>query len=133
MDRRAVSPADHQACLDLAAARSPLFPPRLAAFLAHPADFYVLKHDSRLLACGGFSLSPNSPEAHLHWLLVSPSHERQGLGRYLTMFLLKQISSRGPISLVHASLPPPFETFLLKQGFHPHPGHLYTKRLTVCP
>lgn len=35
--------------------------------------------------------------------------------------------------LVHASLPPPFETFLLKQGFHPHPGHLYTKRLTVCP
>ncbi len=133
MEIRAFQPRDQEPCLALAAARSPEWGARFTEYLLMaPRNFHVLEHEGQLLACGGFDLADGVAEADLRWLLVSPPVERQGLGRYLLMYLLKQISAQGNVSLVHVYAPEPYGAFYLKQGFRPQAEHRYTKKLSVC-
>ena len=109
MDPRPYQPCDRDACLALADAPTPEF----AAFLGNPANCTVLEHDGRVVGCGGFLISGNS--AILIHGVIHRDFRRMGLGRFLLLYRLRQISQSAEFARV--SCPPQFAPFYEKQGF----------------
>jgi len=118
MDIRAFSEADRAECEVLLASRD------LAGAISD--HFFVLEHEDKILGCGGFTGD------RLESLAVRLEFENQGLGRFLLMYLLKNIGT----PLVHAHAPLAFAGFFETQGFRrtiQSPTHVFlTKKLTVC-
>ena len=99
--------------------------------LQPPHQFYVLEHEGQIVACGGFQIaSPNTVE--LREYMVHPGWRRQGLGRFLIFYLLKQIADLGTIEQVYVEAPPEAGGFFEKQGFHRLGPLQFSKKLTVC-
>ena len=96
-----------------------------------PTHFHVFEHNGQILAFGGYEVT-SPATAQIKQYMVHPDWRRQGLGRYLILYLLKQISAQGHIEQVHTQATPDASTFFERQGFHPVSHHNYTKRLTVC-
>jgi N-acetylglutamate synthase-like GNAT family acetyltransferase len=138
MDIRPYTSADRDACLDLFDSHFPAPScPDFAAFLASPAGlFFVLDHESCIVGCGGYTLDGSPGAATLVWVMVRPDLQRQGLGRYLLMYCLRQIGNLGGIDRVVVDAPPTAVRFFERQGFRPfsvQPDHVQLqKKLTVC-
>ena len=98
---------------------------------AQPANFTVLEHAASLVGCGGFDIDPEGA-ATLHHGMIRKDFARLGLGRFLLMFRLRQISPHN-IPLVRLSAPPESAGFFLKQGFKTLDGVNFFMKLTVCP
>jgi len=119
MDPRPYQPADLPACQ------------AILPTLEVPTHFHVFEHNGRILAFGGYEItSPTT--AQIKQYMVHQDWRRQGLGRYLILYLLKQISAQGHIAQVHAQATTDATTFFERQGFHPAGSNYYTKKLTVC-
>ncbi|MCX6610905.1 MAG: GNAT family N-acetyltransferase [Acidobacteria bacterium] len=124
MDPRPYQPTDLPACKAIL--------PTLEA----PTHFHVFEHNGEILAFGGYEItSPTS--AQIKQYMVHPDWRCQGIGRYLILYLLKQISAEGNIAEVRAIASSDLDGFFEKQGFRPLPssstsGRIYTKKLTVC-
>ena len=124
MDPRPYLPADLTACK------------AILPTLEVPTHFHVFEHNGEILAFGGYEVtSPTS--AQIRQYVVHPEWRCQGIGRYLILYLLKQISAHGNIAEVRAFASSDLDGFFEKQGFRQQSAssassRIYTKKLTVC-
>ena len=136
MDIRPYSPADHAACLEIFdACMAPESRPSFAAFLdGDPAPFFVAEHEGEIVGCGGFAI--NGEAARLHWGMVHRNWQRQGLGRFLLFYRLREITRNAAVQLVTLEAPRHAVPFFAGQGFREVNGDSdraeMVKRLVVC-
>ena len=146
MDLRPYQPSDRASCLAVfdslppdtadAAARR-----RFEAFLDHPAGpYFLIDHDDAVVGCGGFSLEQNESTATLHWGMIRSDSRKLGLGRFLLLYRIREISKAGNFQLLRVETPPASAPFFQKQGFREKHGFRQfqntlqlIKKLTVCP
>jgi ribosomal protein S18 acetylase RimI-like enzyme len=129
MEIRPYTAADREGCL---AALETVAPESLAAFEAYldaAPVLFVAEHDGRIAGFGGIETGDGM--ARLVWGTVRRDVQRMGLGRFLLMYRLKEISKRGNFEFVTAQVPEAAQAFFLAQGFRQN-GPLMTKRLAVC-
>jgi N-acetylglutamate synthase-like GNAT family acetyltransferase len=100
-----------------------------------PAQFYVAEHNGAIVGCGGFEA--NGREARLVWGMVHGRWQRQGLGRFLLFYRMREITRAGAVDAVFARVPAAVAGFFAGQGFReigPAEGGVeMVKRLVVCP
>lgn len=108
-----------------------------AAFLDQPGvNFRVLENDGRIVGCGGFRIKPEQATAELEWGIIHTTLRRQGVGRYLLMARLHEISRLNSVQFASVLVPMEFAGFYEKQGFRPQGVEAglarLVKKLTVC-
>lgn len=137
MEIRPYAPADAAACLAVYDSHAPEPAERaaFAAFLTAPAGAYlVMEHEGRILGCGGFTVAP--PEARLTWGMVHRDAARQGLGRFLLLYRLKEIGKSAGVVFAGVSAPRALAGFYARQGFKElssAPGRVEMQmKLQVC-
>ncbi len=82
-----------------------------------PAVYLVLEHDGRLIGCGGFRAEAGQPVARLEWGMIQRDLQRQGLGRYLLLYRLKEIGRVAGVQHVELTAPPGIAPFFEKYAF----------------
>lgn len=92
--------------------------------------FFVAEHEGAIIGCGGFAVDGST--AHLLHGMVHRDWQRQGLGRFLLFYRMREISKAGAVVMVIAAPPEGAAGFFEKQGFRREQGVL-VKKLTVCP
>jgi GNAT superfamily N-acetyltransferase len=131
MDLRTFGISDLQGCLAVAESAGCSREGLEAHLEKMDAPFFVLVHEDRVLGCGGFRIAGG--EAWLEWGMVSREVWRQGLGRYLLMWRLKEIGRVAPgVEFVRAHVPEEIQGFYVKQGFRLGAEGEVVKRLAVC-
>jgi N-acetylglutamate synthase-like GNAT family acetyltransferase len=139
MDIRPFTPADRDACLAVFDSNTPDLlqmdrRPSFAARLDDTGAYFVAEHDGTIVGCGGYALKGNA--AHLQWGLVHRQWQRQGLGRFLLFYRLREITRNGAVEMVGLEAPLSSSQFFASQGFREvsRSGNevTMTKRLTVC-
>jgi ribosomal protein S18 acetylase RimI-like enzyme len=149
MELRPYQAADRAACLAIFDSNPGCFAPHerreFEDWLDHiEGEYFVLPHEGEVLACGGFALSEDRARANLTWGMVHHAWQGKGLGRYLTLYRLREISKRGPVVLVGLDTSQHTQGFYEKLGFKPvsfeangyAPGLDRVDmrlKLTVCP
>ncbi len=142
MDARPYLPADKDACLVIFDSNLPAFfaadeRALFATFLENPGPYYVMEHNGAIVACGGFRIFGNT--ARLTWGMIRHDLHRHGLGRFLLLFRLREMTRHHPdVEMVSLETSPLAAPFYQSQGFrvtrHTDAGFVeLTKRLTVCP
>jgi N-acetylglutamate synthase-like GNAT family acetyltransferase len=140
MDIRPYTTADRDPCLAVLHSHTqPRLPgdERFQTFLEilH-GPFFVMEHDAAIVGCGGYVLSPETDSARLLWGMVRSDLQRQGLGRFLLMFRLREIGKHGDVRMVHALASKSAAPFFEKQGFRTlsvsDDGVELVKKLAVC-
>lgn len=58
--------------------------------------YFVVEMDGHVVACGGIYYDERFAMAGLSWGMVDPEYQRQGIGRKLTEFRIKQICKAFP-------------------------------------
>lgn len=125
MEARRYATQDRDACLLLFDSNTPEYflPQERVQFEAwldsNPEHYFVLEHDGLIVACGGFALPPSgSTMASLTWGMVGRQWRRQGLGRFLLMFRMREMSKSGAeIQMVNLETTPQAAPFFASQGF----------------
>jgi N-acetylglutamate synthase-like GNAT family acetyltransferase len=136
VDIRAYAAADRDACLEIFDSNSPGLMERdpFVQFLADPGSFFVAEHNDQIVGCGGYSL--HGAAARLHWGMVHRKFQRQGLGRFLLFYRLREITRDPAVQMVGLTAPRPAVPFFQSQGFREAVGDEQSaemvKRLTVC-
>lgn len=143
MEIRTYQLQDLEACLRLfdtnlpqhfAAHERPLF----EAFLRSPSgSYFVMEKDGELLGCGGFAREGEPGLVSLTWGMVRGDLHRNGLGRFLLFYRLKEIGKLPGVSMVQLKTMPHTAPFFEKAGTFRvvgEEGGLVTmaKRLEVC-
>ena len=141
MDTRLYQDTDREACLAVFDTNLPdYFGPherdKFSAFLqARPGPYFVMEHNDAIVACGGYTLSSPST-ARLTWGIVGREFHRQGLGRFLLLYRLRNLTRDNPaVEMVGLATSPQAAPFFESQGFRrANADNLIemTKRLTVC-
>jgi N-acetylglutamate synthase-like GNAT family acetyltransferase len=126
MEVRPYLASDRDDCLavfDSNAARGFFGPAARGAFevfLENPAGPYlVLEHDGRIVGCGGYRVDPDQPAAVLSWGMIHYDLHRNGLGRYLLLYRLKEIGRAPFVQFVVLETPPQAAPFFEKFAFRP--------------
>ena len=140
MDIRPYSPADRDACLEIFDSNTPdlLSPnarPKFMEFLDAPASsFFIAEHNGEIAGCGGFEII--GVTARLHWGMVRRPWQRQGLGRFLLFYRLREITRDAAVEIVGLEAPRQAVPFFTAQGFREVAGTSeyaeMAKRLVVC-
>lgn len=140
MDIRPYSPADHDACLEVFDSNSPellsaSLRPAFAVFLdSGEKPFFVAEHDGEIVGCGGFTI--DGTMARLLWGIVRRQWQRQGLGRFLLFYRLREITRNAAVQMVSLRAPRQAAAFFTSQGFREVSGDgewvEMVKRLAVC-
>ena len=123
MDVRAYSPADRAACLAVFDSNTPQFfnpgeRPDFEKFLdAVDCSYFVMEHDGAIAGCGGYAIAQDTSLASLVWGMVRGDLHKLGLGRFLLMFRLREITKAGGIQLVRLGTSQHTAPFFEKQGF----------------
>lgn len=115
MDIRKFTEADREACLAIFESNSPAWfhPSELSGLVARldaPGDYFVAEHDGRAIGAGGFDGS------RIVWLMVDASFHGNGVGRFLMMYLLRELA-RGGFATVELGTTPAVVPFYEKFGF----------------
>jgi GNAT superfamily N-acetyltransferase len=123
MDVRPYLKADRAVCLEVFQSNTPDFLPphdrqNFEEFLDGPCSpYFLLEHDAEIVACGGYVVMDDT--ARLLWGMVRRNWHRQGLGRFLLLFRLREITKIGRIKLVTLSTSQHAAPFYQHQGFKP--------------
>jgi N-acetylglutamate synthase-like GNAT family acetyltransferase len=123
MDLRPYLPADRDLCLGLFDSNTPHFfdsreRRKFEEFLDEQhCPYFVMEHDGAIVGCGGFAIEPDKATARLVWGMVRSDSHKLGLGRYLLLFRLREITKVGGIQMVHLDTPQHSALFYEKQGF----------------
>ncbi len=150
MDVRPYLPVDRDACLAVFDSNTPDFFEShsrrdFEKFLDGPGGpYFVMEHDGAIIGCGGYSVEDEKAPARLVWGMVRRDWRRQGLGRFLLLFRLREITKRGGVEMVHLDAAPDSAPFFQSQGFKVasivRDGYAagldrieMTMKLTVCP
>ena len=148
MDVRPYLTADREACLALFDSNTPQYfhiseRSGFEQFLTDPqCPYFVMEWNGELVGCGGYDLSGEI--ASLVWGIIRHDFHRQGLGRYLLLFRLREIGRAGTFPAVQVDTSQIAAPFFAKQGFRTMevipdgwaPGYdrvPMLKKLTVCP
>jgi N-acetylglutamate synthase-like GNAT family acetyltransferase len=139
MDIRPYTPSDREACLAVYDSNAPEFlPPDRRQSFAERLDsadpFYVAEHEGSIAGCGGYVLTRNT--AHLQWGLVHRQWQRQGLGRFLLFYRMREVTKHAAVETVTLETPTAAAPFFASQGFREvarsESTVSMTKRLIVC-
>jgi len=150
MDVRPYLPADCNACLAVFDSNTPDFfksPERrhFEEFLERPnCSYFVMEQDGAIVGCGGYFLTEDKALARLVWGMVRRDWHRQGLGRFLLLFRLREITKVGGVQMVRLETSQHSALFFESQGFKvarvAREGYAagldqveMTMKLTVCP
>jgi ribosomal protein S18 acetylase RimI-like enzyme len=123
MDVRPYLPSDRDACLAIFDSNSPEFFKShgrgdFEEFLDGPGgNYFVMEHEGAVIGCGGYIVAPEKTLARLVWGIVGRDWRRQGLGRFLLLFRLREITKAGGVEMVHLDTPPDSAPFFRSQGF----------------
>jgi len=123
MDLRPYLPGDRDLCLVLFDSNTPHFfdsreRRKFEEFLDEQrCSYFVMEHDGAIVGCGGFEIEPDKTTARLVWGMVRSDSHKLGLGRYLLLFRLRQITKVGGIQIVYVDSPQQSAPFYKKQGF----------------
>lgn len=122
MEVRQYTAADGNSCLAVFDSNRPDYfaggeRERFEKFLAEPdSPYFVMEHESAVVGCGGFAVSGNS--ARLTWGMIRRQLHRRGLGRFLLLYRLREISRSGvEVETVGLDTTPLAAPFFLSQGF----------------
>jgi len=80
-------------------------------------SYFVMEHDGAIVGCGGYAIEQEKALARLVWGMVRSDSQKLGLGRYLLLFRLREITKAGGIQTVHLDAPQNSARFYEKQGF----------------
>ena len=122
MDVRTYSPADRNACLAVFDSNTPGFfdPAERAGFEAFldgvDCYYFVMEHDGAVAGCGGYAIDEEM-RASLVWGMIRGDLHKLGLGRFLLMFRLREITKAGGVQLVSLGTSQRTAPFFEKQGF----------------
>ena len=123
MDIRPYLPSDRQACLAVFDSNTPDFfesheRSGLEEFLSSPnCSYFVMEHEGSIAGCGGYSISEEKALARLVWGMVRRDWHRQGLGRLLLLFRLREITKAGGVQMVRLDTSQHAAPFFERQGF----------------
>ena len=101
MDVRPYLPVDRDLCLAVFDSNTPDFFEShsrrdFEKFLDCPGGpYFVMEHDGAIIGCGGYSVEDEKAPARLVWGMVRRDWRRQGLGRFLLLFRLREITKKG--------------------------------------
>lgn len=133
MDIRAYSAADREGCLAVFASTGLEGREAFEEFL-DSGTMFVAEHDGAVVGCGGFVLK--GATAELRWGMVDKKWQRQGLGRFLLFYRLREIGKLSNVELVELEAPREVVAFFAGQGFREVSGDerrvRMVKRLAVC-
>ncbi|HEY6391385.1 MAG TPA: GNAT family N-acetyltransferase [Bryobacteraceae bacterium] len=121
MELRSYSSADRDLCLAVFDSNTPrVFDPgarrEFEEFLdRRDCPYFVMEHDGAIVGCGGYAIE--QALARLVWGMVRCDSHGLGLGRYLLLFRLREITKAGGIQTVHLETPRHSAQFYEKQGF----------------
>ena len=113
--------------------------------LLQPEEQEVLRRTRFVIAgCGGYFLTEDKALARLVWGIVRRDWHRQGLGRFLLLFRLREITKVGGVQMVRLETSQHSAPFFESQGFKvvrvakdEYAAALdrveMTMKLTVCP
>jgi GNAT superfamily N-acetyltransferase len=90
-----------------------------------------MEHEDTIVGCGGYSLSADRSAAELQWGMVHAAFQRNGFGRFLLMYRIREIGRAGSVSMVAVRPPQHAIGFFEKQGFRAN-GPELIRKLTVC-
>jgi N-acetylglutamate synthase-like GNAT family acetyltransferase len=143
MDIRPYSHLDLDPCLAVFDSNSPRYLDASARrdfeeFLDQQGcPYFVMEHDGAIVGCGGFSIEPQQALARLLWGMIRFDSHKLGLGRYLLLFRLREITKAGGVQTVHLDAPQQSATFYEKQGFKVIGSGMnrvqMVMKLVVCP
>jgi N-acetylglutamate synthase-like GNAT family acetyltransferase len=123
MDVRPYSPSDKAACLAVFDSNTPRFFDPIErqdfeTFLDAPySSYFVMEHDGVIVGCGGYSIEEDHSLASLVWGMVRGDLHKRGLGRFLVMFRLREITKANGANLVRLATSQHAAPFFEKQGF----------------
>jgi N-acetylglutamate synthase-like GNAT family acetyltransferase len=123
MDIQQYSPADRRGCLEVFDSNTPSFfasaeRAEFESFLDQPdCAYFVMKHNGEIVGCGGYAILVEQKLAVLTWGMVRRDLQKQGLGRFLLMFRLREISKHGDVQSVRLHTSQNTAPFFEKQGF----------------
>ena len=121
MEPRAYTPPDRSGCLTVFDSNALEGRNGFEQFLDRgPANFTVLEHEGGIVGCGGYMIDARARSATLHHGMIRKDVQRMGLGRFLLLYRLRQITQSG-LDIQHARLDtkPTAAGFYVKQGFKP--------------
>ncbi len=84
---------------------------------AGPLPYVVLQNDGAIVGCGGWELVADEKLASLTWGMVRRDLHRQGLGRFLLLYRLREVTKAGVAARVRIDTSQRTSTFYYKQGF----------------
>ncbi len=136
MDIRPYTAADRAACLAVCDSVLPgTAREAFGAYLDEGNPYFVAEHEGGIIGGGGFRTDGDG--ARLLWGMVHRDWQRQGLGRFLLFFRMREITKQADVTHVHLVAPPDAAGFYAAQGFREisRDGEWVTmsKRLAVCP
>ena len=120
---RAYTPEDKAACLAIFDGNAAKFfadheRAEFATFLDEDADLYfVMEHDTGVIACGGFFVIPNTPVAILTWGMVAREQHAWGIGRLLLLTRLQRLCEDPSVAVVKLQTSQHTCGFFEKVGF----------------
>lgn len=130
MDIRAYTAADKEGCLAVLESVGGKGRAEFAAYLDAGPRYFVAEHEGRIVGCGGVA------EGRLEWGMVHAEMQRQGLGRFLLYYRMREVSKLGAFEHVSVRAPREVAGFYAGQGFREVEGDgewvVMSKRLAVC-
>ena len=80
-------------------------------------DYFVVKSDNKIVACGGINYFPEQAKAHISWDIVHPHFQRKGIGQQLLQYRLNIIKNKSEISSIIVNTSQLVEAFYAANGF----------------
>jgi ribosomal protein S18 acetylase RimI-like enzyme len=101
-------------------------------------SYFAMEHEGAIVGCGGYAIERQKALARLVWGMVRSDSHKLGLGRYLLLFRLREITKAGGVQTVHLETPRHSALFYEKQGFKiigigKDDRVEMTMKLVVCP
>ena len=123
MDLQPYLPDNRESCLAVFDSNTPRYfdlaeREEFESFLNQPnCSYFVMKHNDQIVGCGGYVIAEEGKLARLVWGMVRSDLHKNGLGRFLLMFRLREIAKHDGIQAVRLSTSQHAALFFEKQGF----------------
>lgn len=119
------TPVFREKCIEIFKSNLPKFfaPDELQlfeAFLDHDIEdnYYIVKDNGHILACGGIFLDKKTDEAGLSWGMVHAEHHLKGIGKLFTQYRIDLLKKLYPTKAYKLDTSQHTAVFYEKNGFN---------------